>query len=467
MGNATRLVRPRTVTGDGEGLVSHAGLVWLGEVADRSGLTAGLSQVVDGAPRRRHDPGVCLAQLVVALADGAECLSDLEAFRGQPGLFGPVASRSSAQRAFGALGPAELRRLAGARRDARAAAWAAGAGPDTDEATIDLDATIVRTKADKEDAAPTHKRTYGHHPLAAMLAETGEVLAGMFRPGNAGANCAADHVVVLGAAIDQLPPDWQAGHEPGDAPAVAAKKLLVRTDSAGASHWFAEECRDRNIGFTLGYWIDGRVRDALLLVPEEDWEPARDPGGQPRDGAQVVEITDLVNLDAWPDGTRLIVRRERPHPGAQLSLFDTIEGLRHTAFITDTPGDDLAALDLRHRRRGRAEQIIRDTKACGLARLPFDGAANNDRWMQLTFCANDLLCWARRISLTGPLRRATPKTIRHRLLHIAAHASPRRLRLDASWPWTPDLLDAINRLKTRLQPPPRSVPIRAAIHPGL
>jgi hypothetical protein len=467
MGKATRLVRSRTVTGDGEGLVSHAGLVWLGEVADRSGLTAGLSEVLAEAPRRRHDPGVGLAQLVLALADGAECLSDLDAFRGQPHLVGPVPSRSNVQRAFDALGPAELRRLAGARAAARAAAWEAGAGPDADEAIIDLDATIVRTRADKEDAAPTHKRTYGHHPLAAMLAETGEVLAGMFRPGNAGANCAADHVVTLAAAIDQLPEEWQAGHLAGDDPALAVHKLLVRTDSAGASHWFAEECRVRNIGFSLGYWIDGRVRGALLLVQEEDWEPAREAGGQIRDGAQVVEITGLVNLDAWPAGTRLIVRREHPHPGAQLSLFDTIEGLRHTAFITDTPSSDLAALDLRHRRRGRAEQIIRDTKACGLARLPFDGAADNDRWMQLTFCANDLLCWARRISLTGPLRRATPKTIRHRLLHVAAHVSPRRLRLDATWPWTPDLLNAIDHLKTRLRQPPPSVSIQPAIHPGL
>ncbi|MGH9005060.1 MAG: IS1380 family transposase, partial [Acidimicrobiia bacterium] len=318
------------MTGDGEGLVSRAGLVWLGEVADRSGLTAGFSEVLADVPRRRHDPGVCLAQLVVALADGAECLSDLAALRGQPRLFGPVPSRSSAQRAFDALGPAQLRRLAGARAAARAAAWEAGAGPDGDDAIIDLDATIVRTKADKEDAAPTYKRTYGHHPLVAMCAETGEVLAGMFRPGNAGANCAADHVVTLGAAIDQLPEEWQAGHLAGDDPALARRSLVARTDSAGASHWFAEECRARNIGFTLGYWIDGRVRDALLLVQEEDWEPAREGGGQVRDGAQVVEITGLVNLDAWPDGTRLIVRRERPHPGAQLSLFDTIEGLRHT-----------------------------------------------------------------------------------------------------------------------------------------
>jgi Transposase DDE domain group 1 len=122
VGNATRLVQPRSVTGDGEGLVSRGGLVWLGEVADRSGLTAGLRGVLAKVPRRRHDPGITLAQMVVALADGAQCLSDLEAFRGQPQLFGPVASRPSVQRAFDALGPAELRRLAGVRRDARAAA---------------------------------------------------------------------------------------------------------------------------------------------------------------------------------------------------------------------------------------------------------------------------------------------------------------------------------------------------------
>jgi hypothetical protein len=121
-------------------------------------------------------------------------------------------------------------------------------------------------------------------------------------------------------------------------------------------------------------------------------------------------------------GTRLIVRRERPHPGAQLSLFDTIEGLRHTAFITDTPSRDIAGLELRHRQRARAEQVVRDAKACGLSRLPFDAAADNDAWMHLAFTACDLLAWARRITLHGPLRRATPKTLRHRLLHVAAQA---------------------------------------------
>jgi hypothetical protein len=302
MGQATRLVRPRTVTGDGEGLVSHAGLVWLGEIADRSGLTTGLSEAMAAL---RHDPGVTLAQMIVALADGAECVSDLAALRDQPALFGPVASQPTAWRTIGGLGPDEYRRLA---------------GPAGDETIIDVDATIVRTRSDKEDAGPTHKRTWGHFPLLAMIAETGEVLTGMFRPGNAGANKAEDHVVVLAAALAQLPADWQAGHQPGDDPTSVAHKLLARADSAGASHWFAEECRNRNIGYSLGYAIDHRIRDALLLVQEEDWQPATEPGGRPRPGAQVTELTGLVNLAAWPQGTRLIVRRERPHPGAQLAV---------------------------------------------------------------------------------------------------------------------------------------------------
>jgi hypothetical protein len=261
MGKATRLVRPRAVTGDGEGLVSRAGLAWLGEVADRSGLTAGLSQVLAGIPRR---------------------------------LFGPVPSRSSVQRAFKALGPAEL------RRDLRRGTRARGGM-----------ATRRSSMWTPRSCGPAATRKMPHPPTSGPTGITRwrrwwprpEVLAGMFRPGNAGANCAADHVVVLTAAIEQLPDGWRAGHQPGDRPDLATNKLLVRTDSAGTSHWFATECRDRNIGFSLGYWIDGRVRDALLLVQEEDWQPAREAGGQVRDGAQVVEITDLVNLDSWPEGT--------------------------------------------------------------------------------------------------------------------------------------------------------------------
>ena len=449
MGQGSRLVQPRTVTGDGDGLVSHAGIAWLAETADLAGLTAGLSRAMAAVAQRRHDPGRTLAQVVLALADGATCLSDLAALRAQPAVFGAVGSEATVWRTFERVGPVELRGIATARAAARARAWAAGAGPAGDQVIIDVDSTIIRTKADKQDAAPTYKRTYGHHPLLAMCADTDEILAGMLRPGNAGANCAADHIVVLADAIAQLPALWQTGHDPGDDRPVE-RRILVRSDSAGASHWLAEECVERNIEFSLGYQIDHRVRDGVACVPTGCWHPAIEADGSRRDGAEVVELTGLVNLDAWPAGTRLIVRRERPHPGAQLSLFDTIEGMRHTAFITNQHSADIAALELQQRQRARAENVIRDAKATGLANLPFDDIVNNDVWMQLCFTANDLLGWAQRIGCTGQLRRATPKTIRHRLLHIAARitATRRRLHLDRHWPWTATLLDAIHRVRT-------------------
>lgn len=454
MGQGSRLVRPRRVSGDGDGLVSHAGVAWLAEAADLSGLTGGLSAAMAGVPQRRHDPGRTLAQVVLALADGATCLSDLAAIRAQPTVFGSVASEATVWRTFDHVGSVELSGIAQARAAARQRAWSAGAGPTGDEVIIDIDSTIIRTRADKQDAAATYKRTYGHHPLLAMCPETDEVLAGILRPGNAGANTAIDHIQLLADTLGQLPDLWRAGHDVGDDPSLVERRILVRADSAGASHWLAEECVDRNIEFSLGYQIDERVRDGVTLVPTGCWHPAVDADGQRRDGAEVVELTDLVNFDAWPAGTRLIVRRERPHPGAQLSLFDTIEGFRHTAFITNTAGYDIAALELRQRQRARAENVIRDAKATGLANLPFDDIVNNDVWMQLCFAANDLLAWAQQIGCVGQLRRATPKTIRHRLLHVAARITPnsRRLRLDRHWPWTTALLDAITRVRTAFAP---------------
>ena len=197
------------MTGDGDGLVSHAGVAWLAETADLSGLTAGLSVAMAGVPQRRHDAGRTLAQMVLALADGATCLSDLAALRAQPSVFGGVASEATVWRTFERVGSVELRGIAAARAAARERAWAAGAGPAGDEVIVDVDATIIRTKADKQDAAPTYKRTYGHHPLLAMCAETDEILAGILRPGNAGANTAIDHVVLLADALDQLPAGWR------------------------------------------------------------------------------------------------------------------------------------------------------------------------------------------------------------------------------------------------------------------
>ena len=450
MVQSSSLIRPRTVTGDGEGLVSHAGMAWLAETADASGLTAGLTTAMAAVPQRRHDPGRTLAQMILALADGATCLSDIAALRSQPAMFGPVASDATVWRTFDQIGPVEMRAVAAARAAARARAWAAGAGPAGDDLVIDFDATLINTKSDKQDARPNYKRSYGHHPLLAMIAETDEVLAGMLRPGNAGSNTAIDHVTVLADALAQLPAEWRVGHGIGDDTERVVHRVLIRADAGGASHWFAEECVERNLEFSFGFHIDHRVRDGVMCVPTGCWHHAVDSNAQRRDGAEVVELTEFVDLESWPEGTRLIVRRERPHPGAQLSLFDTIEGFRHTAFITNQRGYDIAALELQQRQRARAENVIRDTKACGLANLPFDDIVSNEVWMNLTFSATDLLGWAQRIGCTGRLRRATPKTIRHRLLHIAARITPNshRLRLDHDWPWTQHVIDAIHRVRT-------------------
>ena len=329
MSDSSSLILPRKVTGDGEGLVTHGGLAWLGAVADRVGLTNGLRAATSGLEWRKHHPGHTLGLIVLGLADGAECVSDLTAIRGQVNLFGEVASRPTAWRSFDRLGPEHLAGIDAAVGAAREVAWRADPDGDRTEMVIDLDASIITTKADKQDAAPTWKRTYGHHPLFAIDAERGEILAQLLRPGNAGSNTAIDHVTVLGAAINALPEREAAGHHHGDDPEGVEVGVWVRSDAGGTSHWLAEECRTRNLGFSLGYFIDSRVRDGLLLVQEEDWSPAVQANGRRRPGAYVYELTDMIDLSSWPEGVRLIIRRERPHPGAQLSLFDDWDGWRH------------------------------------------------------------------------------------------------------------------------------------------
>ncbi len=148
----------------------------------------------------------------------------------------------------------------------------------------------------------------------------------------------ADHGTVLADALAQIPASWRSGREVGDDPSEVAHKVLIRADASGTSHWFAEECVDRNLEFSIGFHIDPRVRDGVMCVSTGCWHRAIDPGGAHRDGAEVIELTDRFDLGSRPEGARLIVGRERPHPSAQLTLFDTIEGFRHTAFITNQTG---------------------------------------------------------------------------------------------------------------------------------
>jgi hypothetical protein len=440
------------VTTDGEGVVSHAGTVLLAEMADRSGLTRALSVAMGdcGISWHTHDPGVVLTHLAVAIADGADCLSALAVLRNQEALFGTVASYATAWRAVQAVASVQLRGIDAARATARAAVWAIAAPASV---TLDFDATLLDAYSDKQDAAPTYKRGFGFHPLGVWCDETSEPLAAMLRPGNAGANNAADHVAVLDEALAQLPPQWRAGHNPGDDAASVVHPIVARADSAGATHGFVDALVERNIGYSIGFDVDGRVRDALLLVQEEDWVPAVEADGGARPGAWVVELTDLVDLGTWPPGARLICRRERPHPGAQLSLFDIAEGFRHTCFLTDSPGD-VPHRELAQRGHARVEDRIRCAKACGWRNLPFEDFVSNQAWLATAMVAQELLAWTAMVCLDGALAKAEPATLRYQFLHVAARIARRGrdliLRIDAAWPWRNQLDTAFTRLRTVL-----------------
>jgi hypothetical protein len=398
-----------------------------------------------------HDPGVVLTHLAVAIADGADCLSKLAVLRNQEELFGPVASHPTAWRAVEAVAAVELAAIDTARATARERIWAAGGAPAS--VTLDFDATLVDAHSEKQCAKPTYKRGFGFHPLGVWCEETTEFLAGMLRSGNAGANNAADHVKMLDAALAQLPAEWRSGHAPGDHRDAVLHPILARADSAGATHGFVDALVARNIGFSIGFDVDGRVRDALMLVQEEDWERAVEADGRVRRGAWVTELTDLVDLSTWPAGVRLICRRERPHPGAQLSLFDTSEGFRHTCFLTGSAGEP-PPLELRQRRHARVEDRIRCAKACGLRNFPFEDFVRNEARLAMVMVAQDLLAWTAMLCLDGALARAEPATLRYQLLHVAARLARRgrdlHLRIDETWPWRDQLDAAFGRLRTAL-----------------
>jgi hypothetical protein len=429
------------VATDGTGVVGHAGAALLVELADRPGLTRALGWGQQGAHRRHPDAAV-LRDLAVMLANGGDCLSDLAALRDQPELFGPVASTPTAWRAIQrtARDASGLARLRAARAHARGRAWAAGGDPDVELLIVDADATLVLAHSDaKEGAAGTYKGSFGSAPLLAYLdrgAAPGEPLAGILRAGNAAAGAASDLIELVDLALAQLP-----GEE---------RPVLVRSDSAAASTRLAWHLHERKVGFSLGMPIDAHVREAILAQAEHAWTPAVEPDGQVRDGAEVCELTGWVDLHPWPPGTRAICRRQDAHPGAQLRFSDH-DGRRFQVFLTDQPDGDLAWLELRHRQRARVEDRIRAAKATGLRNLPFDLLRRNRVWLELVLAAQDLTCWTQALLLDDALAVAEPKTLRYRLLHVAArvvrHARRLILRLQRSWPWAVHLTRAFTRLR--------------------
>jgi Transposase DDE domain group 1 len=249
---------------------------------------------------------------------------------------------------------------------------------------------------------------------------------------NAGSNHAGDHIDVLGRAIAQIP-------------AAHRRQLLIRADGAGATHdlldWLTaqNQLRGRRVEYSVGFGTKNQaLTSAITAIPEKVWTPAITADGEVRDGAGVAEVTDLVNLTSWPAGMRVIVRREKPHSGAQLSLFEEADGWRYQAFATNTATGQLALLEARHRAHARVEDRIRHAKDTGLGRLPSREYKINQVWVQVAAVAADLTAWLRLLALTGELAAAEPKLLRYRMLHVPARLTRggrrRRLRLPHTWP---------------------------------
>jgi hypothetical protein len=480
------------VTAGGQGIVSHAGVVLLRALADRTGLTSGLSIAL---ARRgfvpRHDRGRVLADLAAAIADGAAVISDFAVLSGQREVLGPVASVPTAWRALEEIaggGPKTARRVTAAVNAARARAWEGivarhGTMPGVRIADrvldgvicIRLDATVTPACSDKEGAEPNFKG-FGHHPLLAYCDNTDEPLAGMMRPGSAGSNTVADHLQVLDEAITAVPGRYR-------------RKLMVTVDGAGASHGLIT-CLDklasrprRQLTYSVGWALGERERDAIAGVPAKAWEQAADGRGEVRerraDGAcpdprcghrrcwveeaHVTELTALLRtgrggdqLAAWPESMRVFARRERPHPGAQLTLFETRDGWRYTLWVTNLPAaargwrSQLPYIDAAHRVHARVEDRIRTGKDCGIGHFPSRSLAINTAWLTASLLAATLLAWLRHLALDGDLARAEPKALRYRVLHAAARlirsARRRQLRIPETWPWAGDITSAWNRI---------------------
>ena len=439
---------PLSVTADGKGIAAHAGTRLLAEMAEFTGLSGALSEALAPTVRRtrRHDPGRVLLDIALTLADGGDCLSDLSVLRDQPAVFGSVASTPTASRVVDSVDADRLEAIRAARAEAREAAWAAGLCPvrETGPLLIDFDATLVDAHSEKNGAGPTYKGGYGFSPLACFLDATNEALAVLLRPGNRAPHNADDHIEVLKLALAQLPVAPK-GLDP-----VNGVAMVVRTDAAGASHKFVDALVERGIEFSIGMEMRQHVRLAILDLPTRAWTEAITSACEIREGAEVAELTEL-DLSYWPVGTRAIVRREEPHPGAQFSLFDP-GGWRHQVFITNSTDTDIAYLEARHRGHARIEDRIRCAKDTGLRNLPFGDFENNACWVELICLAQDLIAFTQGLVLEGELAKAEPKRLRYALLHTAGRltTTSRRttLRLQSEWPWAQALADGFTKLRS-------------------
>lgn len=436
-----------------ESLISSGGAALLLQTAGVSGLSEGLSRALSRwrTPRSIHDPGKTVLDLAVAVALGGDCLADVAVVRAQPELFGVVASDPTMSRLVDVLASdpeSAIAAIRKARAVARQKVWGhrspvGEAGQDAGRVVIDLDATLVDAHSEKQGATPNFKRGFGFHPMLAFVDHgeggTGEPLAAMLRPGKANANDAADQVAVLDAALAQLPAEHRS-------------RVLVRGDTGSGVQAFVHHVQQLGLEYSVGVYGRQPILDALDALPKQAWRRALDADGQRREGAQVAELTRWLpkTFVGWPEGMRVIARRERPHPGAQLRITDH-EGWRITVFATNTKGGRLADLEVRHRLRARAEDRIRGLKDTGMTNLPLHAFDKNQIWLEITQLAYELLTWTQLLAWhNAPARVWEPKRLRLRLLAVAGRiittGRRRILRLSKRWPWADLIVDGHTQL---------------------
>lgn len=441
------------VESGGDQVVAHVGLHALGAFADRVGLGVGLSQKVPIAGERLpfHDRGKVLVHAMLMLAGGGESCSDIEHVRSQASLFGEVASDSTLYRVLRGIDSEVLAGLWEAAAETRAEVWRRSAATcGRSPVVLDIDASLVEIHSEhKEGTASSYKRGFGFHPMMCFADATGEALAALLRPGNATANDISDHLAVLDASLAQLPVEILAGHKEGDDPGSVRRAVTVRTDSAGCSR-FVHGCRARNVGFSVVARQNASVHAAISRIEADDagWVPALRQDGELRPGSQVRELTDGLDLAEWPVGTRLIVRREPLHPGAQTSLFPSLE-FRYWGHYTDQPGDAVTA-DAHMRAHAHVEDHIERLKSSGMLRFPFVDLDANRAWLAIVCFAADLVRWFQLLCLTGSLATAKPKCLRWTLWHTPARlvrrGRRRVVRILEGWPTADQLLGAYKRL---------------------
>jgi hypothetical protein len=436
MAKDTRWDRTLSVAADADGLVGHAGAVLLRKLADQCGLTPALGAALGRTGKfPLIDRGMALVSMAVAIALGATSMSDIAVLTHQEPVLGAAPSDTTGRRTLELADPATLDKIARARARVRAHVWqlisARPAGfPWLAVAgkllagwlVIDLDATLITARSDKEGAAPTFKSGYGFHPLGAWCANTAESLAMLLRPGNAGSNTFADHLAVLTAALRQIP-------------ARMRSQLLIRVDGAGAcheliTHLLSLSSRRRTVLFTSGWMITAADEEAIGLLPAAAWQAAVDQDGAVQQGKHVAEITHLMRrAGRWPAGLRWIVRRTRPsrRQARNLTAFERATGWRYSIICTNIPaargipglpGSHHAQFtDVPHRQHAVVEDGVRAGKSMGLRNLPSKTWVVNCGWVLAANLAADLAAWCR---LLGPydqedLKDAEPDTLRYLL----------------------------------------------------